>query len=87
MSLIVEEQTKPYEWEKAIILPTFKYRGSKLVCGNYKGINLISVPSNVFMRLMLDKIKSKIEDGLQEEQGGFTGERSTVIQIIGLRQV
>ena len=65
----------------------FKNKGSKLECGNYRGISLISVPSKVFMRVLLNRMKPKIEEGLREEQAGFRGGRSTVDQIFSLRQI
>ena len=85
--MIKEEKRVPVEWKKAIIVPIFKNKGSKLDCGNYRGISLISVPSKVFMRVLLNRIKPKIEEGLREEQAGIRGGRSTVDQIFALRQV
>ena len=72
---------------KAIIVPLFKNKGSKLDCGNYRGISLISVPSKVFMRVLLNRIRPKIEEKLREEQAGFRGGRSTVDQVFALRQI
>ena len=86
-NLIMEEKRVPEEWKKAIIVPIFKNKGSKLECGNYRGISLISVPSKVFMRVLLNRMKPKIEEGLREEQDGFRGGRSTVDQIFSLRQI
>ena len=86
-NLVIEEKRVPEEWKKAIIVPIFKNKGSKLECGNYRGISLISVPSKVFMRVLLNRMKPKIEEGLREEQAGFRGGRSTVDQIFALRQV
>ena len=84
---IVEERAVPAEWKKAIIVPIFKNKGSKLDCGNYRGISLISVPSKVFMRVLLNRIKPNIEERLREQQAGFRAGRSTIDQIFALRQV
>ena len=86
-NLIMEEKRVPEEWKKAIIVPLFKNKGSKLDCGNYRGISLISVPSKVFMRVLLNRIRPKIEEKLREEQAGFRGGRSTVDQVFALRQI
>jgi hypothetical protein len=32
------------EWRSAIIVPLFKGKGDMKECGNYKGINLLSMP-------------------------------------------
>ena len=84
---IIEERTVPAEWKKAIIVPIFKNKGSKLDCGNHRGISLISVPSKVFMRILLNRIKPIVEERLREQQAGFRGGRSTIDQIFALRQV
>ena len=34
-NMIMEEKRVPVEWKKAIIVPIFKNKGSKLNCGNY----------------------------------------------------
>jgi hypothetical protein len=83
----MEEENVPSDWKKAIIVPIFKNKGSNQDCGNYKGISLISVPSKVFMRVLLNRIKPNIEQKLREEQAGFRGGRSTVDQIFAMRQV
>ena len=84
---IVEEQSVPEDWKKAIIVPLFKNKGSKLDCANYRGISLVSVPSKSFMRVLLNRIKPTIEEGLREQQAGFRGGRSTIDQIFALRQI
>ena len=86
-NVFLEEERVPDEWKKAIIVPLFKNKGSKLDCGNYRGISLISVPSKLFMRVLLNKIKPLVEESLREEQAGFRGGRSTIDQIFALRQV
>ena len=72
-NMIMEEKRVPVEWKKAKIFPIFKNKGSKLECGNYRGISLISVPSKVFMRVLLNRIKPKVKEELREEQAGFRG--------------
>ena len=86
-NVFLEQERVPDEWKKAIIVPLFKNKGSRLDCGNYRGISLISVPSKTFMRVLLNKIKPQLEEKLREEQAGFRGGRSTVDQIFALRQI
>ena len=86
-NVIVNERIVPAEWKKAIIIPIFKNKGSKLDCSNHRGISLISVPSKLLLRVLLNKIKPNIEERLREQQAGFRGGRSTVDQIFALRQV
>ena len=35
-------------WRRAIIVPLYK-KGNKMVCNNYRGIRLLSVPSKVYI--------------------------------------
>ena len=86
-NVVIENGRVPAEWKKAIIVPIFKNKGSKLDCANYRGISLTSVPSKVFLRVLLNRVKPIIEERLREEQAGFRGARSTVDQIFALRQV
>ena len=86
-NVFLEEERVPAEWKKAIIVPLFKNKSSRLDCENYRGISLISVPSKAFMRVLLNKIKPQLEEKLREEQAGFRGGRSTVDQIFALRQI
>ena len=81
----LENGRVPEEWRKAIIVKMFKNKGSKLDCANYRGISLISVPSKVFLRILLNRVKPVMEEMLREEQAGFRGGRSTVEQLFTLR--
>ena len=49
LSSLVERKVS-IQWKKAIIVPLSKNKGSKLDCGNFRGISLISVPSKLLMR-------------------------------------
>lgn len=40
-------------------------------CQNWRGIQLRSLPSKVFTRVILDKIKVSVDAKLREEQAGF----------------
>ena len=84
---VLEAGRVPEEWRKAIIVPIFKNKGSKLDCTKYRGISLTSVPSKVFLRVLLNIVKPIVEGRLREEQAGFRGGRSTLDQIFVLRQV
>ena len=84
---VLDQERVPEDWKKAIIVPIFKNKGSKLDCENHRGISLLSVPSKTFMRVLLNKIKPQLEEKLREEQAGFRGGRSTIDQIFALRQI
>ena len=78
------EEKVPEDWQKGIIIKLPK-KGDLTECGNWRGINLLSVPGKVFCRVLLHRIKASIERILREEQAGFRGGRSCVDQIFVLR--
>ena len=38
----------PGDWRKALVIPVHK-KGSKLICKNYRGTSLLSIPGKVYM--------------------------------------
>ena len=60
-------------------------KGNLKQCQNYRTISLISHPSKVMLRVILNRLKSKAEELLSEEQAGFRAGRSTVEQIFNCR--
>ena len=56
-------------------------KGDLTECGNWRGITLTSVPSKVFRRVLVDRIRDGVNNKLRDEQAGFRSERGTVGQI------
>lgn len=56
----------PEDWQKGIIIKLPK-KGDLSECGNWRGINLLSVPGKVFCRVLLHRIKASVERILREE--------------------
>ena len=48
---------------------------------NYRTISLISHPSMIMLQVILNRLKAKAEELLEEEQTGFRPGRSAVEQI------
>lgn len=74
----------PKEWTQSLVIPLPK-KGNLKLCQNYRTISLISHPSKVMLRVILNRLKSKAEEILSEEQAGFRAKRSTVEQIFNCR--
>ena len=81
---IWEEKKWPKEWTQSLVIPLPK-KGNLRQCQNYRTISLISHPSKVLLRIILNRLKSKAEELLSEEQAGFRAGRSTVEQIFNCR--
>ena len=51
----------PSEWSKGLIVKIPK-KGDGSVCDNYRGITLLSVPSKVFSRVLIQRIQEGVEN-------------------------
>ena len=60
-------------------------KGNMQQCQNYRTISLISHPSKVMLKTILNRLKPQAEKIIAEEQAGFTAGRSTTQQIFNLR--
>ena len=60
-------------------------KGTLQQCQNYRTISLISHPSNVMLKIILNRLKPQAEKIIVEEQAGFRAGRSTTQQIFNLR--
>ena len=75
------------DWQKAVIVPIHK-KGSTMMCSNYSGISLVSVPSKVFTQILDSRVRSKTEViKVMEVQGGFRQGRSCLDEIFAIRQL
>ena len=64
-----------------IILPM---KGNLQQCQNYRTISLISHPSKVMLKIVLNSLEPQAEKIIAEEQAGFRAGRSTTEQILDL---
>ena len=76
----------PADWTKAVIVPIHK-KGSKMICSNYRGISLLSIPCKVYTRILDGWVRSITESKVMEVQGGFRRGRSCVDQVFTIRQL
>ena len=64
---------------------TLPKKGNLQQCENYRTISLISHPSKVILKVILNGLKPQAEKIIPEEQAGFRAGRSTTEQIFNLR--
>ncbi|KAJ8717892.1 hypothetical protein PYW07_005822 [Mythimna separata] len=74
----------PDDWNKGLII-TVPKKGDLSQCDNWRGIALLSIPSKVFCRIILDRLSRALEPLLRREQAGFRLSRSCTDQINTLR--
>ena len=82
--VIWREESVPADWRSQLLVPLHK-KGSRTNCDNYRGIALLSIPSKVFAKAILNRLKPRAELVLRESQCGFRRNRSCIDQIFSLR--
>nr|KAG5713136.1 hypothetical protein BaRGS_007663 [Batillaria attramentaria] len=84
--LIWTTEEMPTEWKKGLLVKLPKH-GNLSQCCKWKGITLLSIPSKVLTRVILDRMKDVLDKTLRDEQAGFRKERSCTDQIANLRVI
>ena len=74
----------PTTWTKSLVI-TLPKKGNLQLCQNYRTISLISHPSKVMSKIILNRLQPQAEEITAEEQAGFRAGRSTTEQIFNLR--
>ena len=79
-------QKVPSDWAKGTIIKLLK-KGDALVCGNWGGINIISIPSKLILIIILQHLQQKLNQHLRDEQHGFQTGRSYADLIFTLKML
>ena len=81
------EKTVPEDWQRAVITPIWKKKGSKRDCGAYRRISLLSLVGKMFARILSNRIRPIVEGSLSPSQFGFRKGRGCTDAIFALRQM
>lgn len=73
--------TTPSEWKIAHIIPIYKQKGNELNIANYRPIALTQVIRRIY-EIFTNKLLTTVEERLNNTQGGFRANRSTLDQIL-----
>ena len=73
-----------FTWTRSLVI-TLPKKGNLQLCKNYRTISLISHPSEVMLKIILNRLQPQAEEINAEEQAGFRAGRSTTEQILNLR--
>jgi len=82
-NMVWQHEATPVDWKNGIIIPLPK-KGDLTDCNNWRGIMLLSVPGKVFSRVLLNRMKSAVDQLLRQEQAWF---RQGMGQTFSLRQI
>ena len=74
----------PLEWKTGLLVKLPK-KGNLSECKNWRGIMLLSIPSKVLCRIILDRIQGALNKLLRKEQAGFRRDKSCTVHIATLR--
>ena len=85
-NLILSSEKTPSDFSKMIVCPVYK-KGDKLLMTNYRAIALLSIPGKIFLKILLERMKAKVDRKLKESQYGFRAGRGTVDAIFVVRQL
>ena len=81
---IWEVERVPSEWKHGYLVKLPK-KGDLGLCNNWRGIMLLSIPSKVFCRIILERLKDALDKQLRCNQAGFSKDRSCTDHIATLR--
>ena len=85
-NLIWTSEKTPADFSRMIVSPIHK-KGDRLKRDNYRAISLLSIPGKVFLHILMNRMKDKVERKLKESQYGFRPGRGTVDAIFIIRQI
>ena len=71
----------PITWTQSIVI-TLPKEGNLQLRQDYRTISLISHPSNVMLKIIINTLQPQAEDVIAEEQAGFRAGRSTTERIL-----
>ena len=74
----------PKDWVRQVVVPIHK-KGSKLLCDNYRGISLLSVPGKVMCKVLQNRLSTKVDEYLMESQSGFRKGRGCIDHMFAIR--
>ena len=73
----------PTTWTQSLVI-TLPKKGNLQLCQNYRTMSLISHPSKVMLKIILNRLQPQAEVIIAEEQADFRAGRSTKEQIFNL---
>jgi len=83
---IWKKEKLPEECKESITLPIHK-KGDKTNCNNYRGISLLPTTYKILSNILLSRLIPYAKEIIGDHQCGFRRKRSTIDQILCIRQI
>lgn len=88
ITIVWEELSVNQQWRDAELTSIYKKKGDRAVCGNSRGISLLSETGKVLGKIMLARLNKHIVDRVcLESQCGFRRERGNIDMLFVARQM
>ena len=84
---IWDNEEIPRDLVDGIITTIYKKKGDRSICGNYRGITLLSAAGKILAKILSTRLTSLAENILPESQCGFRPGRGTADMIFTARQI
>jgi len=68
-------------WRRAVIVPFYKGKGSRMHCASYRAISLISKATKVFGKIVERRMRVTSDELLWKARGGIKNNRGCIYQI------
>ena len=85
-NLILTTGTVPQDFKAALIVVLYK-KNSRLDCGNYRPISLLSHVYKLFISIIAERVKGDLYASLPDSQAAYQPGRGTIEQVIALEQI
>jgi len=86
LNFVWEKEEIPDNRKRGLLVRLAK-KGDLSLCGNWRGIMVLSIPSKVLILVKLNGMKVAVDEALRDKQAGFRKDRSCIDQIATLRIV
>ena len=83
---IWENNTIPTTWSEGTIVKIPK-KGDLTNCNKWRGITLLSIPSKIFCKILVNRMKTAVDTTLRKEQAGFRRGKGCSDNIFILRTI
>ena len=83
---VSEDKRIPDDWNEATIIRIPK-KGALNNCNIWHGITLLSIPSKVLAKIVINRLSNVVDSRLREEQAEFRKGKSCIDQIFALRNI
>ena len=82
-----EDKRIPDDWNEVTIIRISKKGGALNDCNNWRGITLLSIPSKILAKIIINRLSNVVDSRLREEQAGFRKAKGCIDQIFALRNI